>query len=266
MVVSLLLITNPRSIVPKMCGLHEIERKIQLKQAFEKEKIVLMIQELQGMFNNVQDLRERIELFEKKYVELMASPEYREKLRTLKEELGLMEAPSSREQTVPSVIERLTGKGKFYNALAVQLLEVAGRKAKDSGGILTLAEVTLMINKEQSGNFSQLGDIIKAIGILQDAGLIPGIRELPSGVKIVEFLPVEVSDDSNTVLDLAVQKGWVTVEEIMLKANWPTERAERALENLEKLGVARTDVSYAKGTRWYFPGLTRSDANKKRQI
>jgi hypothetical protein len=256
--------TNLRGIARKMCGLHEIERKIQLKQAFEKEKIELMIQELQGMFNNVQDLRERIEEFEKKYVELMASPEYREKLRLLKEEFGLMEVPSSREKTVPTVIDKLTGKGKFYNALAVELLEVAGRKAKESGGILTLAEVTLIVNKEQAGKFNQLGDIIKAIGVLQDAGLIPGIKTLPSGVKIVEFLPVEVSDDSKTVLDLAVQKGWVTVEEIMLKTNWPTERAERALENLEKLGLARTDISYAKGKRWYFPGLAGGDTNKRR--
>lgn len=245
-----------------MCGLHEIERKIHLKQAFEKEKVELMIQELRGMFNNVQDLRERIEEFEKKYVELMASPEYRERLRLLKEELGLTEASSSREKISPSVIEKLTGKGKFYNALAVEILEVVGKKAKESGGIVTLAEVALTINKEQAGNYTQLGDVIKAIEVLQDAGLIPGIKTLQSGTKIVEFLAVEVGDDSNTVLDLAIQKGWITFEEVMLKANWSAERAGRALDNLEKLGVARIDVSYAKGKRWYFPGLTSTDTSK----
>jgi hypothetical protein len=245
-----------------MCGLHEIEHKIHLKQAFEKEKVELMIQELQGMFNNVQDLREKIEEFEKKYVELMASSEYREKLRLLKEELGLTEAPSSREKISPSVIEKLTGKGKFYNALAVEILEAVGKKAKESGGIVTLAEVALTINKEQAGKYTQLGDVVKAIEVLQDAGLIPGIKTLQSGTKIVEFLAVEVGDDSNTVLDLAIQKGWVTFEEVMLKANWSAERTGRALDNLEKLGVARIDVSYAKGKRWYFPGLTSTDTSK----
>jgi hypothetical protein len=192
----------------------------------------------------------------------MASSEYREKLRLLKEELGLTEAPSSREKISPSVIEKLTGKGKFYNALAVEILEAVGKKAKESGGIVTLAEVALTINKEQAGKYTQLGDVVKAIEVLQDAGLIPGIKTLQSGTKIVEFLAVEVGDDSNTVLDLAIQKGWVTFEEVMLKANWSAERTGRALDNLEKLGVARIDVSYAKGKRWYFPGLTSTDTSK----
>jgi hypothetical protein len=248
-----------------MCGLHEIERKIQMKQAFDREKVELMIQELQGMFNNVQDLRGRIEEFEKKYADLMASPEYREKLRVLKEELGLMKTYSSHEKVAPTVIEKLTGKGRFYNSLAVEILELVGKKAKESGGILTLAEIALTINKEQVGNYVQLSDIIKAIEVLQEAGLIPGIRTLPSGVRIVEFLPLEVSDDSNMVLDLAAPKGWITVEEIMLKANWSAERAERALDNLEKLGIVRVDLSYAKGKRWHFPGLASADSGRNRQ-
>jgi len=245
-----------------MCGLHEIERKIQLKQAFDKEKVELMIQELQGMFDNIQDLRSRIEEFEKKYSELMASPEYREKLRLLKEELGLREDYSSRSKPAPTIVEKLTGKGKFYNSLAVEILEVIGKRAKESGGILTLAEVALTINKEQMGNFVQLSDIVKAITLLQEAGLIPGLKTLPSGTKIVEFLSVEVSDDSNTILDLASPKGWITIEEIMLKTNWSADRAERALANLEKLGIVRVDASYAKGKRWHFPGLTRSSTDK----
>jgi hypothetical protein len=192
----------------------------------------------------------------------MASPEYREKLRILKEELGLTETSPSREKITPTIIEKLTGKGKFYNTLAVEILEVVGKKAKESGGILTLAEVALTVNKEQTDSFIQLGDIIKAIEVLQDAGLIPGTKTLQSGVRIVEFLSVEVSEDSNTVLDLAAPKGWVTFEEVMLKANWSSDRAGRALDNLEKLGVARVDSSYAKGKRWYFPGLTGTELTK----
>jgi ESCRT-II complex subunit VPS22 len=237
-----------------------------MKQAFDKEKLELMIQELEGMFNNVQDLRERIEEFEKKYAELMASPEYREKLRLLKEELGLTGTYSPRDKVAPTVIEKLIGKGKFYNSLAVEILEVVGKKAKEGGGILTLAEVALTMNKEQVGNYIQLGDIIKAIEVLQEAGLIPGIRTLPSGVRIVEFLPFEVNDDSNTVLDLAAPKGWITIEEIMLKATWSADRAERALDSLEKLGIVRIDTSYAKGKRWYFPGLTSTHSNENQQI
>lgn len=247
-----------------MCGLHEIERKMILKQAFEKEKVELMIQELDGMFNNVHELRERVEKFEKKYVELMDSPQYREKLRLLKEELALAGVLPPRERATPTIVEKLTGTGKFYNSLAVEILEVAGKKAKGNGGILTLAEVALIVNKERVDQSAQIGDIIKAIKILQDTGLIPGIKTLPSGVQVVEFLPIEVSEDSNIVLDIASGSGQVAIEEVMLKTRWPRERAERALRSLERSGIARVDSSYAKGTRWYFPGLVRSTSGKER--
>jgi hypothetical protein len=246
-----------------MCGLHEIERKMILKQAFEKEKIELMIQELDGMYSNIQDLRERVGEFEAKYAELMNSQQYREKLRLLKEELGLAEVLPSRERVLPTIVEKLTGSGKFYNALAVEVLEVVGKKARENGGILTLAEVALAVNKARVDQFVQLGDIVKAVKILQDAELIPGIRSLPSGVQVVEFLPVEISEDSNTILDIASSTGWVSIEEVMLKTKWPRERAERALRSLESVGIARADVSYAKGNRWYFPSLMRSATEKK---
>jgi hypothetical protein len=246
-----------------MCGLHEIERKMQLKQAFEKEKVELMMQELQGMFNNIQDLRQKVEEFEEKYSELMTFPEYREKLRVLKEELGLTEMPPSRERGEPTVFEKLMGKGKFYNLLAVEILEVAGKRARESGGILTLGEVTSIISNEQAGKMTELGDIIKAIEVLRDAGLIIGVKTLPSGAKIVEFLPVELTEDSNIVLSLAADKGWLTAEEIMLRTNWSRERVERTLKSLEQYGMARVDLSYATGTRWYFPGLAHTNAEKK---
>jgi ESCRT-II complex subunit VPS22 len=234
-----------------------------MKQAFEKEKVELMIQELEGMFSNIQELRERVEGFEKKYTELMNSPEYREKLRILKEELGLTGILPRRERATPTIVEKLAGSGKFYNSLAVEILEVAGRKARDNGGILTLAEVALAVNKERVDQFVQLGDIIKAIKVLQDAELIPGVKTLPSGVDIVEFIPIEVNEDSNTILDLASSSGRVALEEVMLKTKWSRERAERALRSLEKAGIARVDTSYARGTRWYFPGLIQNTAKKE---
>nr|MDO8099290.1 hypothetical protein [Candidatus Njordarchaeota archaeon] len=246
-----------------MCGLHEIERKIMLKQAFEKEKVELMIKELEGMFNNIQELRERVEEFERKYVELMNSPLYREKLRLLKVELGLEGALPPLERAKPTIVEKLTGSGKFYNSLAVEVLEVVGRKARENGGILTLAEVALAMSKERVDQVIQLGDIIKAIKILQDAELIPGIKILPSGVQVVEFLPIEIGEDSSIIIDVASSSGSVTIEEAMLKTKWSRERTERALRSLEKAGIARVDSSYAKGTRYYFPGLMGRTAEEK---
>jgi DNA-binding IclR family transcriptional regulator len=65
-------------------------------------------------------------------------------------------------------------------------------------------------------------------------------------------------------LDLASSKGWVTLEEIILKTGWSTEKVQTILEDLERIGVAVRDVKYEQGLRWYFPSFA-SKSNLKEE-
>jgi hypothetical protein len=58
-------------------------------------------------------------------------------------------------------------------------------------------------------------------------------------------------------LTIAGDKGWTTLEEVMVQTGWSRERAEIALEELEDSGISRADPSYSTGKKWYFPGLTK---------
>jgi hypothetical protein len=122
-------------------------------------------------------------------------------------------------------------------------------------GIMTLGEVVLLVNKDRPGKVIAAKDVITSIDKLVEAKLIPKTKELSSGVVIVEFIPANLSDDQEEVLALSSRKGWISLEELILKTRWSQERAERALESMRDSGIARVDASYAEGKKYYFPGL-----------
>jgi hypothetical protein len=165
------------------------------------------------------------------------------------------------EDVIEEVLEeRVVGKkgSVDHEKLAVLLLQKAQRLREQNGGIMTLAEVQLMT--ETRGTLSgkvDYEDVKKAIDILSKQKLIPGIKKLSSGLSIVYFFPVEVSLDQNTVLAIASEKGWTTLEEVMTRAGWSRERAEVTLKELETSGISRPDPSYSTGKKWHFPGLLK---------
>jgi len=167
--------------------------------------------------------------------------------------------------TVDEVIEEVMEEKLFekkgsvdHERLAILLLQKAQRLRETNGGIMTLAELQLAISggNALSGRI-RIEDINKSVEILVERKLIPGFRKLSSGLVIVCFFPIEISPDQNTVLAVAGEKGWTTLEEVMTRTRWSRERADMALKALEDAGVSRPDPSYSTGRKWYFPGLTQ---------
>jgi predicted transcriptional regulator len=245
-------------------GLHEIEKQVKMKSAFQRKRVELMMEELKGMLNTVKELREKVEEFEKEYEDLiMELPEYQRKLDAIKAEVGL---PTTEEFVIkkkkPGLLEKITGKGKFYEELSMKILDIATKAAKETGGIISLADLILRVNKIIRDISISPMDVVKALKKLEEAGLISGVRKLKSGVKIVEVYPVELTKDQNEILSLASKKGWITLENVMVETKWSRERAMRALKSLEEAGIAIYDPSYTKGSRWYFPGFVGEKKTK----
>ena len=123
-------------------------------------------------------------------------PSIRDKVDRVGRDLGI-----TVEDVVEEVLEErvLQKKGSVdHERLAVLLLQKAQRLRDENGGIMTLAEVLLMV--ERGGPLTgRVGheDIKKAIEILSRQRLIPGIKKLSSGISIVYFFPIEVSVDQN---------------------------------------------------------------------
>lgn len=125
---------------------------------------------------------------------------------------------------------------------------------------MSVAEIVLLVNKENPGVTVNPDDINHAIKRLEKVDLVKVINLKSSKVKLVEFVPVTLTNDQNEVLELASTKGWTTLEEIMMEKGWPKERSERVLKAFKDGGIARLDSSYARGTRYYFPGLGGSSS------
>ncbi|MFW9984459.1 MAG: EAP30/Vps36 family vacuolar-sorting protein [Candidatus Odinarchaeota archaeon] len=243
-------------------GLWEIEKQMEMDAAYKKKRVKLMLKELEHMLQAISQLRDKADSFEKTYGEVLeVTPEYSEKAAAIAHELGitLPGIPFSEDmKEKPGLVERLTGRGRFYDELGLQILDIAKRRRDATGGIMTLAEIVLLVNKQRQTSVSQV-NIAKAIQNLANAKLIPGIRKLPSGIRIVELVPRELTNDQVAVLSLASRAGHTTLEEIMTKAGWNRERADAALKSLESVGAAKIDKSYVHGTRYFFPGLNPSD-------
>jgi hypothetical protein len=239
-------------------GLHDIEKKLEISREMKKKGTELLMEDLGKMITSLKELRGELKKFEKKYAkELKTIPSYREKVVRMREELGLpLEIGVYEEKGKP----RLFGKDKYYDKLGLEALDILQKHKEASGGIMSLAEIVLLVNKETPGVTISPNDINSAMKRLDKADLVNVFELKSSDVKLVEFVPVGLSSDQNEVLELASTKGWTTLEEIMMEKGWPKERSERVLKAFKDGGMARLDSSYARGTRYYFPGLGGSSS------
>ncbi len=237
-------------------GLRDIEKKIRVKSAFKTKEAEIILKDLEQMLENIRELRSQLKKFEKKWSKDISKDESSyKKLVELRQELGLPDEVGVYEfKESPSFWDRIGG-GDFFERLGVEILEKAKEVQEYTGGLMTLGEVVLLVNKERPGKIIASKDVVTAIEKLTEAKLIPKPKELSSGVILVEFIPANLSDDQEEVLALSTRKGWISLEELMLKTRWSQERCERILESMRDAGIARVDASYAEGKKYYFPGL-----------
>ena len=204
----------------------------------------------------IKKLREQLKKFEKKWKkDIQKNEDSYKKLVELRQELGLPDEIGVYAWQESASFWDKIGGGDFYERLGVEILEKAKKIQELTGGIMTLGEVVLLVNEDRPGKIIAAKDVIKALEKLVDAKVIPEIIELKGGVKVVEFIPANLTEDHEEVLALSTRKGWISLEELILKTKWTQERAERVLESMRESGIARVDASYSEGKKYYFPGL-----------
>ena len=149
---------------------------------------------------------------------------------------------------------KIFGKGKFVDNLADLILEQGKTLRASSGGYISMANLyTSLKNQVPDIKFS-LKDLEKACKQLTKQSLIEGVSK-QSGIKIVEFTPVTLGKDAQNIFSLAIEKGYVTFEEVMIHTKWDQQRVMRVLDSLVNQKVARKVSSLDSGDQYYFPGL-----------
>ena len=237
-------------------GLRDIERKIRTKGAYEKKDAELLLLEIDNLMDNVIELKEHLKKLEKKWgKELKTNKAYYEKVTEIRRSLGLPEEIGVYEwKESPSWKDKVTGKG-YYEQLSIEILELGRSLIPKNGGLISLAELLLQINKARPGKVVSAKDLKRALNLLIKEKLIPDFKKLENDVILVEFVSVELSPDHEKVLSLAARQGYVTFEDLIMKLEWNEERANRVLNQLVEKGIAIKDETYTEGTKYWFPGL-----------
>jgi translation initiation factor 2B subunit (eIF-2B alpha/beta/delta family) len=153
---------------------------------------------------------------------------------------------------------RFFGKGKFRDQLSDLILQYGKNLRASSGGYISLANLYTALKDQVPDVKFSVKDLENACKHLQKQALIEGISKR-SGVKIVEFVSVTLGKDAERVFGLAVDKGFVTLEEVVLNTKWEQQRVMRVLESLVEQKIARKVSSLDSGDQYYFPGLYGDD-------
>ncbi|MHA1232310.1 MAG: hypothetical protein ACTSPQ_16885 [Candidatus Helarchaeota archaeon] len=234
----------------------DIEKDEEEKEAYKRFADKLKMKQLKGEGDRIKELRRMIGEFEKLYgtdISLMPA-EMQIKYRQMRREAGL---PEISEIELGELEEQK--KDKSLVNLANAILKLGMNRKNITGGLLTLSELVLLVKSHTPYKNVKVAAIKKALNKLEKEGLICGLKKLKTGVEIVEFIPMSLNKDQNTLLALASRTGVISFEEAMTKLNWSQERLIRVLESLERANIAKRDPSYASGRKWYFPGFINKE-------
>ena len=146
----------------------------------------------------------------------------------------------------------ITRKTPYEKEIGELILQLGQRSKNQSGGLITLSDLYVTIQKARPLLSLSLEDIEKTVESLSRKGVIPGIH-MYSNVKVVELLPLTFTSDQNTILEIAAKKGEVTLEEVITNTKWTADRAQRALNEMERFGISRFDLA---SNKWIFPAFS----------
>ena len=234
-------------------GIREIERKIHEKAAIEKVEYELLADKLEHILKVSREMRKELKSIEKRYKkDIEKNPVNYMKAIEIRRNLGLPEELGVWEWRAKAPLFR---KKKFYGKLGLEILELCKARMEETGGILSLGEITLELQKTRPGGAPPIKDIRKSLERLVKEKVIPPLKKLPSGLVIVRLVPIELSEDQQKVLELSAQTGEITVPEIMLNTEWSANRTLEVMSDLEKAGVIIGEEGLTEGKKYFVPGL-----------
>jgi hypothetical protein len=229
------------------------------KQAYKKFADKLKMKQLKGEGGRIKELRKMVQEFEDEFgtdINLMPA-EMQIKYKKMRKDAGLPEI--SRIDLSSMDEPSLKNKNDYMIKLANTVLQLGINRKNETGGILSLPELIVLLKTQTPFKDVKVKDVKKVLKKLDKEGLIAGIEKLETEVEIIEFVPVSFSKDQNTILALASKDGTLTLGKAMTRLNWTKERILKNLETLEKSNIAKKDPRYAAGEKWYFPGLIESN-------
>ena len=236
-------------------GIRKIEDEIDLKEAMKKKAAELKMKEMEAKASVEKFTKDQLRELAKKHGILLAlTPELREEVKELQKKYNIPSSKIITEQMTEHDVLRKFSKIDHEKLGMLAYQRVLMRK-EETGGIIPLSEVLTLVHTGILKGNIEIKDIEKALKILKKTGVIEDLTKLDSGGIIVRFFPIQYTGDETKVVDLAKEKGILTLEDVCVKLEWSQDRALRALNSLEQSGVAKFRENILTGKQWFFPSL-----------
>ncbi|MFX1237876.1 MAG: hypothetical protein ACFE8P_09175 [Promethearchaeota archaeon] len=236
-------------------GIRKIEDEIDLKEAMRKRAAELRIKEIKAKASTENITKERlVELAKKHGVILALTPELKNEVKELQQKYNIPSSKIMTEQIKEG--DAIDKKAKInHDKLGMLAYQRVLMRKDETGGILPLSEVFELVNTGILKNKVELKDLEKDMKILIKRNFIDKMIQLDSGATIIHFFPIQYTSDQVKVIELAKEKGYITLEEACTTLEWAQDRALRALKSLEESGIAKFSESILKGKQWSFPSI-----------
>jgi hypothetical protein len=236
-------------------GIRKIEDEIDLKEAMKKKATELQMKDMEAKAAIEKFTKDKLRELAKKHGILLAlTPELRKEVKELQKKYNI---PSSKIIT-EQITEHDVLKGfsridhQKLGMLAYQRVLIT---KEETGGIIPLSEVFELVNTGILKGNIDYKDVEKSMKMMKKAKAIEDVYELDSGGIMVQFFPIQYTDDEVRVIAIAKKKDYLTLEDVCTTLEWSQDRALRALNFLEKSGIAKLRVSVLTGKQWFFPSL-----------
>lgn len=238
-------------------GLRKIDDEISLREAMKKKGAELRLKEMQAKASVENLTKERLKEMAKEHGVLIAlNPELKEQVRYLQEKFNIPSSKIITEQiNEEDVLSKMFSRIDHEKLGMLAYQRVLIRKEEIGVGLVPLSEIYDLVNTGELKGEVDIKDVKKAMEKLLDNNVIEDVKELDSGVIMVQFFPIEYTEDQVKVIDLAKEKGFLSLEEVCSNLGWTQDRALRALKSLEKSGLAKFRESILKGKQWFFPSI-----------
>ncbi|UCC19767.1 MAG: hypothetical protein JSV62_00385 [Promethearchaeota archaeon] len=236
-------------------GIRKIEDEIDLKEAMKKKAAELKIKDMEAKASIERFTKEQLRDLARKHGVLLAlTPELRQEVKELQKKYNIPSSKIITEQITEHDVLRKFSKID-HEKLGMLAYQRVLMSKEETGGIIPLSEVFELINTGILKGNVDVKDVEKALKLLKKSRVIENLTQLDSGVILVRFFPIQYTDDESKVVDLAKKKGVHTLEDVCAELKWSQDRAIRALESLERTGIAKFRENILTGKQWYFPSL-----------
>jgi len=236
-------------------GIRKIEDEIDLKEAMKKKAAELKMKDMAAKASVEKFTKDRLRELAKKHGVLLAlTPELRNEVKELQRKYNIPSSKIITEQITEHDVLKKFSKIDHQKLGMLAYQRVLMTK-EETGGIIPLSEVFELINTGILKGNVEVKDVDKALKMLKKSKVIDDITQLESGAIIVRFFPIQYTGDESKVVELAKEKGLLTLEDVCVKLDWSQDRALHALESLEKSGVAKYRENILTGKQWFFPSL-----------